>query len=175
MAFASRAVGHLDGQQPNDAPTSGDGDALVAFQRLQAARNSRSTAIDSCSTRRALRLPTSAGQHPTNGTANNYAKATPSIIEAWEQQARCFGTQADNPTHEDQMGLMQPRYPTPVVQRRASRRSTLTASSASSSTRWAHYFERNHGERFTKLMDKYLPDRRSRHDQLNGSPWAEEA
>lgn len=38
----------------------------------------------------------------------------------------------------------------------------------------AHYFERNHGERFTKLMDKYLPDWRSRRDQLNGAPLAEE-
>lgn len=37
-----------------------------------------------------------------------------------------------------------------------------------------HYFERNHGERFTKLMDKYLPDWRSRRDQLNGAPLAEE-
>ncbi|MDS2171345.1 SprT family zinc-dependent metalloprotease [Nesterenkonia sp. CL21] len=38
----------------------------------------------------------------------------------------------------------------------------------------AHYFERNHGERFTKLMDGLLPDWRSRRDQLNGSPLAEE-
>ncbi len=33
-----------------------------------------------------------------------------------------------------------------------------------------HYFERNHGERFTKLMDAQLPDWRSRRDQLNGAP-----
>jgi len=38
----------------------------------------------------------------------------------------------------------------------------------------AHYFERNHGDRFTKLMDKYLPDWRGRRDQLNGAPLAEE-
>lgn len=38
-----------------------------------------------------------------------------------------------------------------------------------------HYFERNHGGRFTKLMDTYLPDWRSRRDQLNGAPLAEEA
>lgn len=38
----------------------------------------------------------------------------------------------------------------------------------------AHYFERNHGERFTKLMDKHLPDWRSRREQLNGSPLAQE-
>ena len=37
-----------------------------------------------------------------------------------------------------------------------------------------HYFERNHGERFTALMDKYLPDWRSRREQLNGAPLAEE-
>lgn len=37
-----------------------------------------------------------------------------------------------------------------------------------------HYFERNHGERFTKLMDGFMPDWRSRRDQLNGSPLAEE-
>lgn len=37
-----------------------------------------------------------------------------------------------------------------------------------------HYFERNHGERFTKLMDKHLPDWRSRRDQLNEAPLAEE-
>lgn len=37
-----------------------------------------------------------------------------------------------------------------------------------------HYFERNHGERFTKLMDKHLPDWRGRRDQLNEAPLAEE-
>lgn len=37
-----------------------------------------------------------------------------------------------------------------------------------------HYFERNHGERFTKLMDKHLPDWRSRRDQLNRSPLVDE-
>ena len=30
-----------------------------------------------------------------------------------------------------------------------------------------HYFERNHGERFTALMDKHLPDWRSRQRRLN--------
>lgn len=38
----------------------------------------------------------------------------------------------------------------------------------------AHYFERNHGERFTTLMDKYLPDWRNRREQLNGSPLTQE-
>ncbi|SFA43222.1 hypothetical protein SAMN05444374_102398 [Rhodococcoides kroppenstedtii] len=33
-----------------------------------------------------------------------------------------------------------------------------------------HYFERNHGERFTSLMDRHLPDWRSRRDQLNAAP-----
>lgn len=37
-----------------------------------------------------------------------------------------------------------------------------------------HYFERNHGERFTKLMDKNLPDWRARRDELNRAPLAEE-
>lgn len=37
-----------------------------------------------------------------------------------------------------------------------------------------HYFERNHTERFTKLMDKQLPDWRSRRDRLNESPLVEE-
>jgi predicted metal-dependent hydrolase len=37
-----------------------------------------------------------------------------------------------------------------------------------------HYFERAHGESFARLMDKYLPDWRSRREQLNGSPLAEE-
>jgi predicted metal-dependent hydrolase len=37
-----------------------------------------------------------------------------------------------------------------------------------------HYFERNHGERFTKLMDKHLPDWRSRRDILNEAPLADE-
>lgn len=39
----------------------------------------------------------------------------------------------------------------------------------------AHYFERNHAERFTKLMDGLLPDWRSRRDQMNGAPLADEA
>lgn len=33
-----------------------------------------------------------------------------------------------------------------------------------------HFFERNHGERFTSLMDQYLPDWRSLRDQLNAAP-----
>lgn len=33
-----------------------------------------------------------------------------------------------------------------------------------------HYFERNHGERFTSLMDQYLPDWRRRREQLNAAP-----
>lgn len=37
-----------------------------------------------------------------------------------------------------------------------------------------HYYERNHGDRFTKLMDKHLPDWRVRRDQLNEAPLAEE-
>lgn len=37
-----------------------------------------------------------------------------------------------------------------------------------------HYFERNHGERFTNLVDKYLPDWGSRREQLNGAPLAHE-
>ncbi len=37
-----------------------------------------------------------------------------------------------------------------------------------------HYFERNHGERFTTLMDQHLPDWRSRRKQLDQSPLAEE-
>ncbi|AQP47273.1 metal-dependent hydrolase [Tessaracoccus aquimaris] len=38
----------------------------------------------------------------------------------------------------------------------------------------AHYFERNHGELFTRLMDKYLPDWRTRRDRLNDAPLADE-
>lgn len=37
-----------------------------------------------------------------------------------------------------------------------------------------HYLERGHGERFTKLMDAQMPDWRSRRDQLNAEPLAEE-
>ncbi|RBA31233.1 metal-dependent hydrolase [Dietzia maris] len=33
-----------------------------------------------------------------------------------------------------------------------------------------HYFERSHGERFTSLMDQYLPDWRIRREQLNAAP-----
>lgn len=38
----------------------------------------------------------------------------------------------------------------------------------------AHYFERGHGERFTKLMDGYMPDWRGRRNDLNRAPLAEE-
>lgn len=38
----------------------------------------------------------------------------------------------------------------------------------------AHYLERNHGQRFTKLMDGFMPDWRRRRDQLNEAPLAEE-
>lgn len=37
-----------------------------------------------------------------------------------------------------------------------------------------HYLERNHGERFTKLMDGFMPDWRSRRDQLNDAPLGHE-
>ncbi len=37
-----------------------------------------------------------------------------------------------------------------------------------------HLLERNHGERFTKLMDGFMPDWRARRDQLNDAPLAAE-
>ncbi len=37
-----------------------------------------------------------------------------------------------------------------------------------------HHLERNHGERFTKLMDGFMSDWRARRDQLNESPLAHE-
>lgn len=38
----------------------------------------------------------------------------------------------------------------------------------------AHHLERNHGERFAKLMDAYLPNWRSLREQLNGAPLGHE-
>jgi predicted metal-dependent hydrolase len=37
-----------------------------------------------------------------------------------------------------------------------------------------HLLERNHGERYIKLMDAFLPDWRARRDQLNAAPLATE-
>jgi predicted metal-dependent hydrolase len=37
-----------------------------------------------------------------------------------------------------------------------------------------HLLERNHGDRFTKRMDKFMPDWRARRDDLNRSPLADE-
>jgi predicted metal-dependent hydrolase len=37
-----------------------------------------------------------------------------------------------------------------------------------------HLLERNHGERFIELMDGFLPDWRSRRDELNSAPLADE-
>jgi predicted metal-dependent hydrolase len=37
-----------------------------------------------------------------------------------------------------------------------------------------HLLERGHGERFTKLMDSFLPDWRSRRDDLNNAPLTDE-
>jgi predicted metal-dependent hydrolase len=37
-----------------------------------------------------------------------------------------------------------------------------------------HHLERNHGQRFITLMDKFMPDWRSRRDQLNTAPLADE-
>jgi len=37
-----------------------------------------------------------------------------------------------------------------------------------------HLLERNHGERFTALMDVFLPDWRDRRDELNSAPLADE-
>lgn len=38
----------------------------------------------------------------------------------------------------------------------------------------AHYFEPDHGEGFTALMDRLLPNWRARHEQLNAAPLAAE-
>jgi predicted metal-dependent hydrolase len=38
----------------------------------------------------------------------------------------------------------------------------------------AHLLERNHGERYTKLMDGFLPDWRTRRDELNAAPLGHE-
>jgi predicted metal-dependent hydrolase len=38
-----------------------------------------------------------------------------------------------------------------------------------------HHIERNHGERFSKLLDGFMPGWRSRRDQLNNAPLAEES
>ncbi|TCO46432.1 M48 family metallopeptidase [Actinocrispum wychmicini] len=37
-----------------------------------------------------------------------------------------------------------------------------------------HLLERHHGERFIRLMDKFLPDWRSRRERLNNAPLADE-
>jgi predicted metal-dependent hydrolase len=37
-----------------------------------------------------------------------------------------------------------------------------------------HLLERNHGDRYTKLMDGFMPDWRARRDQLNAAPLASE-
>lgn len=37
-----------------------------------------------------------------------------------------------------------------------------------------YYLEGNHGDRFTGLMDGFMPDWRSRRDQLNDAPLAQE-
>jgi predicted metal-dependent hydrolase len=37
-----------------------------------------------------------------------------------------------------------------------------------------HHLERNHGQRFTKLLDKFMPEWRSRRDALNEAPLANE-
>jgi predicted metal-dependent hydrolase len=37
-----------------------------------------------------------------------------------------------------------------------------------------HLLERGHGERFTEFMDGFLPDWRSRRDELNNAPLADE-
>jgi predicted metal-dependent hydrolase len=37
-----------------------------------------------------------------------------------------------------------------------------------------HHLERNHGQRFTTLMDGFMPDWRARRDELNTAPLASE-
>jgi hypothetical protein len=37
-----------------------------------------------------------------------------------------------------------------------------------------HHLERNHGPRFTKIMDRFMPNWRSLRDQLNDAPLAQE-
>jgi hypothetical protein len=41
---------------------------------------------------------------------------------------------------------------------------------AKSLDQMTHLLERNHGERYTKFMDDYLPDWRAHRDQLNAAP-----
>jgi hypothetical protein len=79
----------------------------------------------------------------------------------------------DNPSHEDQVGFLQPRDPSPVVQRRAGEEAPRLPEYIVVHE-MAHYFERNHGERFSTLMDVHLPDWRRRRDLLNDAPLSEE-
>lgn len=52
-----------------------------------------------------------------------------------------------------------------------STRSTMTSGTGCWMT---HHLERNHGPRFTKLMDRSMPNWRSLREQLNASPLAPE-
>ena len=79
----------------------------------------------------------------------------------------------EHPAHEDQVGLMQPRDRPHLAQPRAAKKHPRCLEYVVVHE-MTHLLERNHGERFTKLMDKFMPDWRSRRDELNGAPLAEE-
>lgn len=74
---------------------------------------------------------------------------------------------------KDQLGILQPGEPTHLVQRRAGQEAPecLEYIVVHEMT---HYLERNHGERFTTLMDGFMSDWRARRDRLNAAPLATE-
>lgn len=71
------------------------------------------------------------------------------------------------------MGVMQPRVWPHLGQPRASKKHPACLEYVVV-YEMAHLLERNHGERFAKLMDSLLPDWRARRDALNKAPLRDE-
>lgn len=99
--------------------------------------------------------------------------ATPAVIEKWESKL-------DVRVPEWSIRRMRTKWGTC---NRETRRITLNVELAKKHPECLeyivvheimHYFERGHGERFTKLMDDAMHDWRSRRDRLNDAPLADE-
>jgi hypothetical protein len=74
---------------------------------------------------------------------------------------------------ENQVGIMQLQVRTYLHQPRTGQENPLYLEYVVVHE-MAHILERDHGERFAKLMDSLLPDWRARRDALNAAPLVDE-
>jgi len=115
----------------------------------------------SCYTFRPTSRPRSAGSASTAGTASNSDRLIPDLVDRWE-------TKLDVTVPKWTIRRMKTKWGSCNRETHHLWFNVELAKSHPDCLEYivvhemAHYFERNHGERFTKLLDSQLPDWRTR-------------